>query len=103
MSITVGVIGPYFDGRAVRFADALVAYRILESKLGSPDQTLNVIDSAPPEEALKAEADLIAATREALGLLPFNPATGGGVNNLIAKRLGTELIARSHGDETVSI
>lgn len=99
----VGVFGPYFDGRGVRFADALAAYRVMEAQLGSPDQVIGLIDSAPPDQALKAESDLIAATRAALGLAPFDSATGGGVSDLAAKLLGTELIARSHGDETVSI
>ena len=99
----VGVFGPYPDGRGMRFADALAAYRIMESHLGSPDQALELLESAPPDQALKAESDLIAATRAALGLASFDSATGGGVSDLAAKQLGTELIARSHRHETVSI
>lgn len=87
----------------MRFADALAAYRVIELHLGSPDQTLDLIDRAPPEQALKAEADLIAASRAAFGLAPFDKDTGGGVSDLAAKQLATELIARSHGDETVSV
>jgi hypothetical protein len=65
--------------------------------LGSPEQTLSQIASAQPDVALQAEADLVAATRKALGLFSFDPFTGLGVADLAAKNLGAELIRRSRG------
>lgn len=92
-----GLFGPYFDGKGHRWADCLAAWRSMEKDLGSPENVLSLISSARPEEALEAEASLIAATRKALGLSPFEPGTGLGCTDLAAKRLGADLIRRSRG------
>jgi hypothetical protein len=90
-----GSFGPYFDGETIRWADALSAWRFLEAAVGSPEQTLVVIQTGKPAEALKAERELIKAGREALSLTPFDPFTGVGVTDLVAKRLVTQLIESS--------
>lgn len=92
-----GVVGPYFDGEKLRWADALAAWRTLERALGSPEQVLFALDHDAPDAALQAEAALIAAARQAFGLRPFDGATGMGVSDLAAKRLAIDLISRSRG------
>lgn len=93
-----GRFGPYFDGRRLRWADALKAWRALERLLGSPEQVAKQIQTAQPDVALQAEAQLIEASRAALDLAPFDPDTGLGVTDLSAKQLATELIIRSRGE-----
>jgi hypothetical protein len=72
-----------------------LAWRCLEASLGSPEQVLVVIQAGRPDEALKAERELIKAGREALSLRPFDPFTGLGVTDLVAKRMATRLIESS--------
>lgn len=93
----IGVTGPYFDGKRLRWCDDLAAFRTLEAELGSPYQTLAQIAEAPPDVALQAEAALIAASRKAFGLEPLNVETGVGVSDLVAKQMATDLVQRSIG------
>ena len=87
----------FHDGASIRWADALQAWRSLERDLRDPEQALFALDNAPPDEALSAEAALIAAARKAFRLQPLDMATGSGVSDLAAKRLAIELIRRSRG------
>jgi hypothetical protein len=98
MGMLSGRFGPYFDGRRLRWADALKAWRELERLLGSPEQVAKQIQDAAPDIALQAEQQLIAASRVALELEPLDPDTGLGVSDLSAKQLATELIIRSRGE-----
>lgn len=93
----IGVTGPYFDGERIRWCDDLAAFRVLETELGSPYQTLAQIANAAPDVALQAEAALIAAARKAFGLKPLDIDTGVGVSDLVAKRMATDLVQRSIG------
>lgn len=93
--MTSGAFGPYHDGADIRWADALAAWRTLERLLGDPEQALLQVAEAPEQQAVAAEAALVSASRQALGLKDFDASTGTGATDLHAKRLAMQLIERS--------
>lgn len=95
--IQSGLYGPYFDGRNLRWGDSLAIWRLLESELGNPEQVLAAVESADPDRAIQAEAELVRAARKAFGLFSFDPTTGLGATDLAAKQLAVDVIQRSRG------
>jgi hypothetical protein len=73
------VFGPYFNGERLVYADPLAVYRALTHELdGEPNKHLENLKAAEEPVQFAAKERVLVAARKALGMVPFDDATGKG-------------------------
>ncbi len=78
------IFGPYYDGAKDHvYADPLRVRRLLTLRLeGKPNEWIARTASPDPKEKSDAVGKVVAATVEAFSLVPFDPKTGKGADEL---------------------
>ncbi len=75
--------GPYFDGQRERYADPIRVKRVLNALLGGDTQkAVERTCHEVPQVAIEAMDRLVEAACLALELVPFDSATGQGMNEI---------------------